>query len=111
MRRRRSRQAWRNRAKRSTWASESGKVESIEVHDLAPRGNEVARELALCVVTRVDLRDCTKLRVGPEHEVSAAGGPLERARPPIAGLEGVRGFRRRLTRGVHSVEGNDADVG
>src|SRR6202011_2300059 len=35
----------------------SGEIESIEVHDLGPRGHEVAHELLLRIVRRVHLRD------------------------------------------------------
>ena len=45
---------------------ESGEVEAIETHDLVPRGDEVAHELLLRVVARVDLRKCTELGVRPE---------------------------------------------
>ena len=60
------------------------KVESIEVHDLVPRGHEVAHELLLRVVARVDLRERTELRVRTEDEVDAATDPLALAGLAIA---------------------------
>ena len=38
-------------------------VVAIEVHDLLPRGNAVAHALLLVVVTRIDLRKRTELRM------------------------------------------------
>src|SRR5215469_16008300 len=87
----------------------SGEVEPIEIHDLAPRGSEVARELLLRVAARVDLGDCPELRVGAKHEVEAPTGPLVRARRPVMALEGVLGLRRRVPGRAH-VEQIDEEV-
>src|SRR5215831_21230960 len=71
----------------SSWGEASpglpGQVESIEVHDLVPRGHEVAHELLLRVVARVDLGDRPELGVGAEDQVEPAAGPLQLARPAI----------------------------
>src|SRR5499427_5730799 len=80
---------------RPAWTSPSGQVEAVEVHDLVPRGNEVAHELLLRVVARVDLRDRPELGVGAEDQVEPAAGPLQLARPAITALEGVLGLRGR----------------
>src|ERR1035437_4145856 len=76
----------------------SGEVESIEVHHLVPRGDEVAHELLLRVVARVDLRDCTELGVRAEDEVDATACPLQLARQAVAAHERLLGFGRRLPR-------------
>src|SRR5688572_15706347 len=49
----------------------SGKVEAIEIHDLVPRGHEVAHELLPGVVARVDLRECAELGVRTEDQIDA----------------------------------------
>src|SRR3954452_21724387 len=69
----------------------SGEVEPIEVHDLVPRGHEVAYELLLRVVARVDLRDGSELGVRTEDEVDGGGGPLELAGGTIPTLVHVLG--------------------
>ena len=76
-------------------APESDAIEAIEIHDLVPRGNEVARELLLRVRTGVDLRERTELRVRSEEEVHTAGGPSGIALLPAAAFERLRGWRRR----------------
>ena len=50
-------------------------IESIEIHHLVPRSDEVAHELLLRVVARVDLRERAQLGVRAEDEVHAARGP------------------------------------
>lgn len=40
-------------------SSGSVEIESIEIHDLVPRSDEVVHELLLCVVARIDLRECS----------------------------------------------------
>src|SRR5262249_55780087 len=85
-----------------TWStSGSGNIESIEVHHLAPRCDEVLHELLLRVVAGIDLGDRAELRVRTEHEIDAAAGPLERVRLAIAPLEGVAGVGYRLPRRIH----------
>src|SRR6266508_6130802 len=71
--------------------SPSGTVESVEVHDLVPGGDEVAHELLLRVVCCVDLGEGSELRVGAEDEVDGGGGPLEHARSAVATLGHVLG--------------------
>src|SRR5437764_7502746 len=87
------------------------KVESIEVHDLVPRGHEVAHELLLRVVARIDLRERTELRVRTEDQVDAATGPLALAGLAIAELEGVRRFRPRPPLHAHVEEVHEEVVG
>ena len=62
----------------------SGQVEPVEVHDLVPRRDEVADELLLRVVTRVDLGKGPQLGVGAEDEVDPTAGPgeLRRSQSP-----------------------------
>jgi hypothetical protein len=48
------------------------RVEAIEVHELVPRRHEVTHELALRVITGVDLRDASELGVRAEDEVNGA---------------------------------------
>src|SRR5262249_36231714 len=79
----------------------SGQVEPVEVHDLVPRGNEVADELLRRVVARVDLGDRTELGVGAEDQVEPGAGPLQLARPTITALEGVPGLGGRLPLRAH----------
>src|SRR4030088_266927 len=86
-----------------TWTSGSGEVEPAEVHDLVPRGHEVAHELLLRVVARVDLGDGTQLGVRAEDEVDAAAGPLKLARGGVAALEGVLGRRLPLRAHVEQI--------
>ena len=74
---------------------DSIQLESTKIHDLGPRGHEVAHELLPRVVARVDFRERTELGVRAEDEVDAAAGPLELARPTCAALEGLRGVGRR----------------
>src|SRR6266702_1952677 len=69
----------------------SAEIEAIEVHDLVPRRHEVTHELLLRVVSCVDLRDGTELRVRTEDEVDGGAGPLDLARHAIATLEHVLG--------------------
>src|SRR5205807_1689769 len=63
-----------------------GEVEAVQIHHLGPRGHEVAHELLLRVVTRVDLREGSKLGVRTEDEIDGRGGPLDLARGAIATL-------------------------
>ena len=70
----------------------SVQVEPVEVHHLGPRRNEVAHELLLGVIARVDLGDGAKLGVRAKDDIHARGGPLQFVRPTIAALE--RRFRR-----------------
>src|SRR3954463_9759546 len=78
------------RSYRSTPETGSGTVEQVEIHDLVPRGREIAYELLLSVPARVDLRDRTQLGVGPESKVDATGSPLDLAGAPVAALVGRR---------------------
>src|SRR5215831_17649026 len=73
------------------WTPPSRQVEPVEVHDLVPGGHEVAHELPLRVVGRVDLREGPEDGVGAEDQVEPAAGPLQLARPAITALEGVLG--------------------
>src|SRR5690349_25045662 len=76
------------------WTYPSGQVEPVEVHDLVPRGHEVAHELLPRVVARVDLGERPELGVGAEDQVETAAGPLQLARPAVTALEGVFGLGR-----------------
>src|ERR1700716_834075 len=88
-------------AGRPTWTSGSGEVVPVEVHNLVPRGHEVAHELVLRVVARVDLGDGAEFGVRAEDEVDAAAGPLELARGGVAALEGLRVLGCRLPPRAH----------
>src|SRR5688572_27540698 len=89
----------------------SDSIESIEIHDLVPRGNEVAHEFLPCVVARVDLRERPELGVRSEDEVDTARGSLELALRTTATLEGHRSFRRWLPLRVHVEEVHEEVVG
>src|SRR3712207_8696228 len=86
--------------------SGSGEVEPVEVHDLVPRGHEVAYEPLLRVVARVDLRDGPELGVRTEDEVDGGGGPPDLAGGAIPALVHVlgRGGRRPLRAHVEQVD-------
>src|ERR1019366_883436 len=79
----------------------SDEVESIEIHDLVPRGDEVPHELVLCVVGGVDLRERTELGVRTEEQIDAGAGPLARVRAATAAIEGLSGVGRRFPLRVH----------
>src|SRR5262249_39214658 len=79
------------------------------IHDLVPGGGEIANELLLRVVARVDLCEGAKLGVRAENEVDAAGGPLEVALSPAATLESLGRVRVRTPLRVH-VEQADEKV-
>jgi hypothetical protein len=66
-------------------------IEAIEIHHLFPSGDELAHELVLRVVARVDLRERAELRVRSEDEIDAAGGPSDVALRTAASLERVSG--------------------
>ena len=62
------------------------KVVAIIVHYLAPRRCEVLHEPLLRVVTGIDFRQRTELRVRTEDEIDASAGPFDLARltiPPL----------------------------
>src|SRR5579872_795723 len=70
-----------------TWARlVSSEIEAVQVHDLAPGGDEVTHERLLRVLTPVRLRDGTELGVRAEDEVDRGGGPLHLAGRPIPAL-------------------------
>src|ERR1035441_8271027 len=75
---------------RPTWTSRSGEVETVEVHDLDPRRDEVVHELLPRVIARVDLCERAQLGVRAEDEVDATAGPPELARCGVAALEHLR---------------------
>ena len=75
------------------------KVETVKVHDLVPCSHEVMHKCLRSVITRVDFRDGSKLRVRSEHEVDAGAGPTDFPRPAVAPLEHIPQMqRRRATR-------------
>src|SRR6185436_16518290 len=80
------RQAWPAPTRREGDSSGSGKVESIEIHDLVPRAHEVPYEFLACVVGRVDFREGAELGVRPEYQIDAAGSPLDFSGFAIAAL-------------------------
>src|ERR1700716_4222843 len=98
-------------AGRPTWTSGSGEVVPVEVHDLVPRGHEVAHELLPRVVARVDLGDGTQLGVRAEDEVDAAAGPLRLTRGGVAALEGLRVPGRGLPLRAHVEQVHEEVVG
>jgi hypothetical protein len=62
------------------------RVEASEVHELVPRSHEVTHELAVRVITGVDLRDASELGVRADNEVddaAARSGDLARHTTPI----------------------------
>ena len=68
---------------RITGQTGSSPTEPVKIHDLVPRGYEVAYELLCSVLARVDLRQRTQLRVGRKNQVSAtiSRGCSPRCRP------------------------------
>src|SRR4030088_1262211 len=94
-----------------TWTSGSGEVEPAEVHDLVPRGHEVAHELLLRVVARIDLGDGTQLGVRAADEVDAAGGPFDLAGGEVAALEGLRVLGRPPPLRAHVEQVHEEVVG
>ncbi len=54
-----------------------GKIETIQIHNLVPRRDEVVYELLLRILTGVDFRDGPKLRIRTEQKVDGRAGPLE----------------------------------
>src|SRR3954453_1356250 len=78
-----------------TLPPQSAEVEAVELHDVDPRGDEVANELLARVVGAVDLGDGPQLRVGAEHEVGRRRGPSDGTGRPVAALVHVLLRRRR----------------
>ncbi len=84
---------WAATSRGGTGGPGSGKVESVEVHDLVPRGHEVLYELPLSVVAGVDLGDGSELGVRPEDEVDSGARPSELAGGAVPALVDVLGER------------------
>src|SRR5688500_2170525 len=78
-RRWKTRSAPENYISRPAWTLGSRHVESIQIHDLAPGGHEVTRELLFRVVRRVDFREGAELRVRTEDKVDPGTGPSDLA--------------------------------
>lgn len=55
----------------------SGEVETIGVHDLVPRRNEVMHELLLGVGTTVAFGQSPELGIGAEDQIDTGAGPLD----------------------------------
>src|SRR5262245_50908442 len=70
-----------------TCGASSDAIQSIEINDLVPRGDEVADEFFARIGAGVDLRKCTELRIRSEDEVDATRGPPGLAILPAASLE------------------------
>src|ERR1700722_9532019 len=62
------------------------RIEPIQVHHLAPRGNEGSNELLLRIRASIDFCESTQLRVGAENQIGARGCPLELTALGIAAL-------------------------
>ena len=87
---RRSRSVWRRAGNRaasepsgspSISATESDKVEAVEIHHLVPRRHEVAHKRLTCVVAGIEFRDGSELRVRTEDDVNGGARPLDLPRP------------------------------
>src|SRR5690348_450332 len=89
----------------------SGEVETVEVHDLVPRRDEVTHELLLRVVTRVELRDASELGVRTEDKVDGGARPLDLARLAVATLVHVLGRGGRLPLRAHVEQVEEEVVG
>src|ERR1700691_1834594 len=70
----------------------SGKVVAIKVHHLVPGSHEVLHKRLLRVVTCIDFRQGSELRVGTEDKINDGARPLEPARSPIATLQYTSGW-------------------
>ena len=80
----------RERLSKVSPASHCGiEVEAIKVHDLIPSCHEVPDKLLLRIVTSVDFRDSSKLRVRTENEIDGSGGPLHFACLAVPSFEEV----------------------
>jgi len=89
----------------------SGKIESIQVHYLVPRRDEVIHELFLRVLRSIDFRDRAELGVRTEDKVDPGAGPFKVARRPIAPLVNSLLFRSRLPFRTHVEQVNEEIVG
>ena len=84
-------------------------VETVEVHDLVPRGDEVGYELCAGIRAGVDFGESAKLRVGAKDEVGTCGRPLWRAALAVDAREGIAAWRDLLPLRAH-VEQVDEEV-
>src|SRR4051794_30004050 len=66
--------------------TDSGEIEAIEIHHLAPCGREVFHKRLLRVVTCIHFRYRSELGVRTEEEIDARAGPLEFVSCPVAPL-------------------------
>src|SRR5581483_4597582 len=89
----------------------SGQVEAVEGHDLVPGGHEVADELLLGVVARVELGEAAEDGVRAEDEVDGGGRPLEVAGGPVPALVDVLLRGRDLPLRVHIEQVDEEVVG
>ena len=70
------------------------KVEAIEIHHLVPGRHEVIDKLLLRVVTGIDFRDGSKLRVRTKHEIDSSASPFDLTRLAVPSFEDVLAFWR-----------------
>lgn len=69
---------------RNAAVSRLAQIETIEIHHLGPRRDEVPHELLLRIIRGVDLRDRPQFRVRAEDQIDGARRPFQ-----LAGLSVV----------------------
>ena len=87
----------------------SGEVETVKVHDLAPRRGKVFYELLLGVRASVGFRQGPELGVRTEDQVDTGAGPFDLARLPVTPLVHAFSVSGRLPLRAH-VEKVDEEV-
>ena len=77
------------------------KVKAIKIHHLVPSSNEVTHKLLLRIITGINFRNGSELRVRTEHEVGGTSSPLDLPRLGIPAVEEVLSDGRLFPLGVH----------
>src|SRR5262245_40477828 len=91
------------RRRRTTWCPSSGsnEFETVQIHHLSPRPDEVGHKLRGRVRARIDFREGAKLGVRTEDQVDPGAGPPDFLRLPVASLVDIIGANRRLPLRAH----------
>src|SRR6516165_1993954 len=79
----------------------SRQVVAIQVHHLVPCSHKVLHKRLFRVVTCIDFRNCSELRVRTEDKVDTGADPLEFARLAIAPFIYTFGCRGGLPLRIH----------
>ncbi len=86
-------------------------VKAIEIHHLVPGRHEVIDKLLLRVVTGIDFRDGSKLRVRAEHEIDGSALPFDLTRLAVTSFEEVLADGGLLPHGAHVQQVHEEVVG